>query len=120
MTSRPDDHGAPRTRPIGAAQPALLRQLGPIDAAALGAANVIGVGIFTTPGIVAGLVPHPLALLALWITGGILAFAGAMAYAELGTRYPRAGGEYVYLNEAFGPLMAFLTGWTSFVAGFSG
>ena len=55
-----------------------------------------------------------------WLVGGALAFAGAMAYAELAALRPRAGGEYVYLREAFGPLAAFLTGWTSFVAGFSG
>jgi APA family basic amino acid/polyamine antiporter len=98
----------------------LVRGLGPIDAAAIVVANVIGVGIFTTPAMVASMVPNPLALLALWITGGVLAFAGAMAYAELATRYPRSGGEYVYLNESYGRLMGFLTGWTSFVAGFSG
>jgi APA family basic amino acid/polyamine antiporter len=56
----------------------------------------------------------------LWICGGLLAFAGAMAYAELAVRFPRAGGEYVYFQETYGPMMAFLTGWTSFVAGFSG
>jgi APA family basic amino acid/polyamine antiporter len=55
-----------------------------------------------------------------WLAGGVLAFAGAMAYAELAALRPRAGGEYVYLREAFGPVAAFLTGWTSFVAGFSG
>ena len=54
------------------------------------------------------------------MAGGLLAFAGAMAYAELAALRPRAGGEYVYLKEAYGPLAAFLTGWTSFVAGFSG
>ena len=57
---------------------------------------------------------------AVWLGGGLLAFAGAMAYAELGTLRPRSGGEYVYLREGYGPLAAFLTGWTSFVAGFAG
>ena len=96
----------------------LQRRLGPGDAAAIVIANVIGVGIFTTPGIVAAMVPHPIGLLTVWIAGGALAFAGAMAYAELAVRFPRAGGEYVYLKESYGPLMAFLTGWTSFAAGF--
>jgi len=50
----------------------------------------------------------------------VLAFMGAMAYAELAALRPKAGGEYVYLREAFGPLAGFLTGWTSFVAGFTG
>jgi APA family basic amino acid/polyamine antiporter len=98
----------------------LLRGLGPLDAAAIVVANVIGVGIFTTPAMVATMVPNPVALLALWVAGGVLAFAGAMAYAELATRFPRSGGEYVYLNESYGRLMGFLTGWTSFIAGFSG
>ena len=57
-------------------------------------------------------------MLAVWLAGGLLAFAGAMAYAELATLKPRAGGEYVYLRDAFGPVAGFLTGWTSFVAGF--
>ena len=72
------------------------------------------------PVIVAGLVPNPAAILTVWTIGGLLAFTGAMAYAELAALRPRAGGEYVYLREAYGPLAAFLTGWTSFVAGFSG
>ncbi len=98
----------------------LERRLGTYDAAAIVIANVVGVGIFTTPGIVAQMVPHPPLILALWLVGGAMALAGAFAYAELATLRPHAGGEYVYLREAFGPLAAFLTGWTSFVAGFSG
>ncbi len=59
-------------------------------------------------------------MLGVWLLGGALAFSGALAYAELATLRPQAGGEYVYLKEAYGPLLGFLTGWTSFVAGFSG
>ena len=66
------------------------------------------------------MVPHPVWFLCTWLAGGALAFAGAMAYAELAALRPRAGGEYVYLREAYGPLAGFLTGWTSFVAGFTG
>ena len=98
----------------------LQRRLGAFDAAAIVISNVIGGGIFFVPVIVAQLVPHPGAMLAVWIAGGALALAGAMAYAELAAVRPHAGGEYVYLRDAFGPLAAFLTGWTSFVAGFSG
>jgi APA family basic amino acid/polyamine antiporter len=98
----------------------LERRLGPLDAAAIVISNVIGGGIFFVPVIVAQMVPHPLAMLSVWLIGGALAFAGAMAYAELGALRPRAGGEYVYLRDAFGPKAAFLTGWTSFVAGFTG
>ena len=98
----------------------LLRRLGPLDGAAIVVSNVVGSGIFIVPVFVAQLVPNPTAMLGVWVTGGVLTFAGAMAYAELASLRPRAGGEYVYLREAFGPLAGFLTGWTSFVAGFSG
>jgi APA family basic amino acid/polyamine antiporter len=98
----------------------LERRLGPWDAAAIIVANVIGGGILFTPPQVAAAVPHPWMFLAVWVIGGVLAFAGAMAYAELAALRPRAGGEYVYLRAAYGPLAAFLTGWTSFVAGFAG
>jgi basic amino acid/polyamine antiporter, APA family len=100
--------------------PTLVRRLGPLDAAAIVVSNVIGGGIFFVPVIVAMMVPHGGAILFVWFLGGALAFAGAMAYAELAALRPRAGAEYVYLRDAFGPLAAFLTGWTSFVAGFSG
>ncbi len=103
-----------------AATVTLERRLGPVDAAAVVVSNVIGSGILTLPAIIAMIAPAPWAMLGIWATGGLLAFAGAMAYAELASLRPRAGGEYVYLREAFGPLLAFLTGWTSFVAGFSG
>ena len=56
----------------------------------------------------------------LWLAGGLIAFTGALSYAELGAAMPRAGGEYVYLREAYGPFVAYLTGWTSFFIGFSG
>jgi APA family basic amino acid/polyamine antiporter len=101
-------------------EPFLDRRLGPFDAAAIVVSNVIGGGIFFVPIIVAQMVPNGPAMLAVWIAGGALAFVGAMAYAELAAMRPRAGGEYVYLRDAFGDVVAFLTGWTSFVAGFSG
>lgn len=82
--------------------------------------NVIGSGIFIVPAVVAQLAPSPGAMLGVWLIGGALALAGALAYAELAALRPQAGGEYVYLKEAYGPLLGFLAGWTSFVAGFSG
>jgi APA family basic amino acid/polyamine antiporter len=98
----------------------LERRLGPYDAAAIIVANVIGGGIlFRSPAVAAAVPDAPWFLLA-WIAGGVLAFMGAMAYAELAALRPKAGGEYVYLREAYGGLAGFLTGWTSFVAGFSG
>ncbi len=105
-----------RTAPVVS----LDRRLGPIDAAAIVVSNVIGGGIFFVPIIIAALVPSPGLMIGVWLAGGALAFAGAMAYAELAALRPHAGGEYVYLREAYGRLPAFLTGWTSFVAGFAG
>src|SRR5262245_56927565 len=82
--------------------PPLDRRLGPLDAAAVVVSNVIGGGIFFLPIIVAGSVGQPAWILVVWFAGGILAFFGAMAYAELGALRPRAGGEYVYLRDAYG------------------
>ena len=110
----------PRTAAAASTVPSLERRLGPLDAAAVVVSNVIGGGILFTPPLVAAAVPHPWLFLSTWIAGGLLAFAGAMAYAELAALRPKAGGEYVYLRAAYGKPLAFLTGWTSFVAGFSG
>ena len=98
----------------------LERRLTPFDAAAIIVANVIGGGILFTPPQIAAAVPNAVLFLLVWVAGGVLAFCGAMAYAELAALRPRAGGEYVYLRDAYGPLAGFLSGWTSFVAGFSG
>jgi APA family basic amino acid/polyamine antiporter len=102
------------------AAPVLDRRLGTFDAASIILSNVIGSGIFLTPAIVASLTGGGWMMLAVWTAGGLIAFAGATAYAELAALRPHAGGEYVYLRAAFGPVAGFLTGWTSFVAGFSG
>lgn len=99
---------------------ALSKKLGPLDGAILIFSNVVGVGIFTTPGIVASSIPDRWLFLAAWLIGGIFAFIGAHGYAKLSATYPKAGGEYIYLKKSFGPLAGFLSGWTSFVAGFSG
>ena len=109
-----------RTSRAAASPPTLARKLGALDGAAIVVSNVIGSGIFIVPAVVAQLAPSPAAMLGVWLVGGALAFAGALAYAELAALRPQAGGEYVYLKEAYGPLLGFLAGWTSFVAGFSG
>lgn len=111
---------APSGQEPSQAPATLARRLGPFDAAAIVISNVIGGGIFFVPVIVASLTGTGWAMLGVWLLGGVLAFAGAMAYAELAALRPKAGGEYVYLREAYGSLAAFLSGWTSFVAGFSG
>ena len=71
----------------------------------------IGSGIFLTPGQVVENVPNHLLVILVWILGGIVALTGALTFAELGSMFPKSGGVYVYLKEAFGPLAGFLYGW---------
>jgi APA family basic amino acid/polyamine antiporter len=102
------------------ADPQLKRTLGWPTAAAVVVANMVGVGAFTTSGFIARDTGSPWLVLGLWIAGGLIALMGALAFAELGAALPHAGGDYVYLREAYGPCIAYLSGWTSFFAGFSG
>ncbi len=96
----------------------LTRVLRAKDAAAILITSMVGVGILTLPGKVAAECGSlKLAFLA-WVLGGAISLAGALVHAELGCRYPRAGGDYVFLREAFGPLAAFLSGWATFLLGF--
>ena len=76
---------------------------------------MIGSGIFVTSGFMAKHLPGSAWILLCWIFGGFIALAGALSYAELATRMPEEGGEYVYLKKLFHPLLGFLTGWTSFL-----
>ena len=93
-------------------------QIGWFTASCLLVSNIIGGGIFTTTGIMARDLGDPLLILLLWFIGALFAVGGAMIYGELGSRLPHAGGDYVYLRESYGPLVAFLSGWTSFTIGF--
>jgi APA family basic amino acid/polyamine antiporter len=77
--------------------------------------NVIGSGIFIVPAIIASQTRSPVLMLSVWVTGGVLSFFGALAFAELGAAYPQAGGMYVFLREGYGRLIAFLFGWTLFL-----
>jgi APA family basic amino acid/polyamine antiporter len=81
---------------------------------------VLGTAIFLTPSDIARTLPHGGLILAVWIAGGLLTLAGALTYAELGAMFPRAGGQYHYLKEAYGKLPAFLFGWASFFVIMSG
>jgi APA family basic amino acid/polyamine antiporter len=85
--------------------------LGPLDATLLVMGGVIGVGIFFTPQAVARLVPEPTAFFAAWLLGAVIALGGSMTFAELAATFPRAGGWFVYLREAFGRFPAFLFAW---------
>src|SRR5262245_17051856 len=98
----------------------LARQLSLTDTTMLVVSSVIGVGIFLTPGTVADKLPHPGLVLAAWLVGGLLSLAGALANAELGAMYPHAGGDYVYLREAFHPIAGFLVGWLTFFVIYAG
>jgi len=101
------------------AVPDLQRKLGLFSTTNLVIANMIGAGIFTTSGLLMGELDDPLLLIGLWLVGGLLALCGALCYGELGAAMPRAGGEYVYLGELFHPVLGFLSGWISFLVGFS-
>jgi APA family basic amino acid/polyamine antiporter len=98
----------------------LKRVLDARDAGWLVAGNMIGAGIFITPGLVAGHLQGTTWPLLAWTLGGVLALCGAAVYGELGARFPQAGGDYRYLAAAFGPFWGFLTGWAAFVVTFSG
>jgi len=97
----------------------LQRKLSLFSSTNLVIANMIGAGIFTTSGLLMGELGSPLVMIGLWAAGGLLALCGALCYGELGAAMPRAGGEYVYLGELFHPSLGFLTGWVSFLVGFS-
>lgn len=97
----------------------LLRTLGVVGAGAFVVTNMVGSGIFTLPALVRVTTGGALASLAVWAAAGLLGMCGALCYAELATRMPDAGGEYRYLERSFGRLWGFLSGWTSFVVGFS-
>ncbi|HUL78092.1 MAG TPA: APC family permease, partial [Vicinamibacteria bacterium] len=87
-----------------------------LDATLLIVGSVIGSGIFFAPSIMAGYLRSPGLLLGLWILGGLLTLSGALSYAELAAAMPRAGGQYVFLSEAFSPVFGFLYGWTLLLA----
>ncbi len=97
----------------------LQRRLGVTSATALVVSNMIGTGIFTTTGFLAGDLGAPWLVIGIWLVGAVFALAGALCYSELGVNFPMSGGEYVYLTRAYGPLWGFLSGWVSFFAGFS-
>ncbi|HTX33392.1 MAG TPA: amino acid permease [Bryobacteraceae bacterium] len=98
----------------------LPRRLGMLDATAIVIGIVIGSGIFVLPNLIARSLPSASAILAVWVVAGILSFFGALAYAELGAMLPATGGQYVYLREAYGPLCAFVSGWTFMLAVLAG
>jgi APA family basic amino acid/polyamine antiporter len=87
------------------------RELGLFDATTVVIGGIIGAGIFINPYIVAQRLPTPTLVLAAWVAGGLIAAAGAFAFAELGALFPQAGGPYAYLRRAYHPVVGFLYGW---------
>ena len=90
--------------------PSFRRELGLLDTAVVVAGGIIGVGIFVNPSNVARLLPGPGVVLLVWALGGLIALIGAFVYAELGSRLPLVGGQYVYLARAYHPAVGFLYG----------
>lgn len=105
--------------PLGVAAPndALPRRLGFLAATGLVVGTIIGSGIFRVPASVAGAVGTPGAVALVWVLGGVISLCGALSLAELAAAFPRSGGVFVYLREAYGPLVAFLFGWTILIVG---
>jgi basic amino acid/polyamine antiporter, APA family len=95
-------------------KPALARDLGLSHASAIVVGTIIGSGIFLVPAEMMQAVGSAWLVYLAWIVGGVLSFAGANTYAELGAMKPQAGGEYVYIRDAYGPLPGFLYAWTWF------
>jgi APA family basic amino acid/polyamine antiporter len=98
----------------------LVRQLGLFDSTMIVVGIVVGAGIFVTTGFMAKSIPSAGLILLAWVIGGLLTLAGALTYAELGAAMPEAGGQYVYLREAYGPLVGFLFGWICILVYLSG
>jgi len=98
-----------------ATRPELSRDLGVSHASAVVVGTIIGSGIFLVPAEMMQAVGSAKLVYLAWLVGGLLSFFGALTYAELGAMKPQAGGEYVYVRDAYGPLGGFLYGWTRFV-----
>ena len=92
-------------------QPQFKRSLGLLDGIVLLVGITIGAGIYSTPQKIAGYFSSFELILAMWLLVGVFVFIGGLVYAELGARFPRTGGEYVYISRAFGPEAGFIFGW---------
>jgi APA family basic amino acid/polyamine antiporter len=95
-------------------QPGLIRGLSLLDSVLLLAGGIIGSSIFLTAKDIAGPLPHPVLFFLVWVIGAAISMCAAFAFAELGSMFPDSGGQYIYLREAFGDLIAFLYGWMLF------
>jgi APA family basic amino acid/polyamine antiporter len=110
----------PAPSPDSPAAEAMPAEFGLPMAVCVVVASMVGTGVLMTSGYTVASVHSNQYMLILWVVGGVTAICGALTLAELSAAMPRTGGDYVYLHEAYGPLAAFLTGWASFLMGFSG
>jgi APA family basic amino acid/polyamine antiporter len=94
--------------------PEFRREMGLLDSAFLVMGGVIGTGIFMTTGFIIGFVPSPWLVMLAWVLGGLVTLTGALSFGELAAMYPEAGGQFVYLKEAYGDWAGFLFGWAFF------
>jgi len=111
------DSAEPATeKPASDSQPqtTLIRGLGLLDSVLLLVSGIIGSSIFLTAKDIAGPLPQPMLFLLVWVIGGVVSLFGCAAFAELGSIFPESGGQYIYLREAYGDLVAFLYGWMLF------
>ena len=112
MTTTATPHEGPTT---GEPAPEFQQKLGPFDATMLVAGTMIGSGIFVVSADIAQDVGSSGWLMAIWVLTGVMTIIGALSYAELAGMMPHAGGQYVFLREAYSPLWGFLYGWTCFL-----
>src|SRR6266700_5622756 len=95
-------------------KPTLVRGLGLLDSVLLLVSGIIGSSIFLTAKDIAGPLPQPVLFLLVWVLGALISLCACFAFAELGSMFPDSGGQYIYLREAYGDLIAFLYGWMLF------
>src|ERR1700687_4036810 len=101
-------------------KPSLVRGLSLLDSVLLLVSGIIGSSIFLTAKDIAGPLPNPKLFFLVWILGGVISLCACVAFAELGSMFPDSGGQYIYLREAYGDLVAFLYGWMLFTVGNGG
>ncbi|MBI3645525.1 MAG: amino acid permease [Acidobacteriales bacterium] len=112
MSTTPVPETVPSETP--SPQPSLVRGLSLLDSVLLLVSGIIGSSIFLTAKDIAGPLPHPVWFFLVWVLGGVISLCACVAFAELGSMFPDSGGQYIYLREAYGDLVAFLYGWMLF------
>ena len=118
-SSSPADSAGPACEPGPAVATGPTRHLDWFSGAMVVAANMVGMGVFTTAGYMLGALGSPPAVLLAWVVGGIAAVCGGLCYAELGAALPRNGGEFQLLSRIYHPLIGLTAGWIALVVGFA-